>query len=97
MLDIEDHKQSPEPDVLADRHAQLDNFGVAEFCSQFAEKNVVNRLMVQRHLFGKFHGQSFSVAEEGTRVSPDTVAFSTKPVLPYVVVLSPRQLPDQCA
>jgi hypothetical protein len=66
MLDIEDHKQSSEPDVLADRHTQLDNFGVAEFCSQFFEKNVVNGMMVQRHLFRKFHGQSLSIAKEGT-------------------------------
>jgi hypothetical protein len=66
MLDIEDHKQSPEPDVLANRHTQLNDFGIAEFCAQFAEKNVVNGLMVQRHLFRKFHGQALSVAEEGT-------------------------------
>jgi hypothetical protein len=66
MLDIEDHKQSPEPDVLADRHTQLDDFGVAEFCAQFAEKNVVNGLMVQRHLFRKLHGQALSVAEKWT-------------------------------
>jgi hypothetical protein len=27
MLDIQDHEQSPEPDVLSYRHTQLDNFG----------------------------------------------------------------------
>ena len=66
MLDIEDHKQSPEPDVLANRHTQLNNFRVAEFCSQFTEKNIVYRLMVQCHLFRKFQRQSLSVTEERT-------------------------------
>jgi len=38
MLHIQDHEKASKPYILPDRHTQLDNFGVAEFRPQPAEK-----------------------------------------------------------
>ena len=60
-------EHSAEGEVLADHHAELDDFGVAEVGAEFGEEGGVHRAEVGRELFGEAHGQRFAGREIALR------------------------------